>query len=282
MKKHIIILWAVLLVGCGTDVMQDAIVNAEEKEITNGKSDEISKIAILGTFHFGATSDYTAVQMDSFFFDKRQKELDELVSKIKEFNPTKIMVEWEPGTKDSLDYKLNKYLNNEFSLRQNEIYQIGFRLAKETGITESFPVDYQMDLGDDKLVEYLNEIDKFSEFISLISDVTKVATADTEYLKSHSILGYFREMNSVERDNFNRNIYLDKLAKISTESGNPLLAYVSKWYMRNIYIMGHMDRHIQQNNRVLLLIGAGHKPILKDLYINRKNIEYIEIHEYLE
>ncbi len=237
MKKYIIILWAALLIGCSTDVKQNKIVNPEEKESINDKAKKISKIAILGTFHFGATSDYTAVQIDSLFSDRRQKELDDLVSKIKEFNPTKIMVEWEPETKDSLDYKLNEFLNNKFTLPQNEIYQIGFRLAKETGIKELFPVDYQLDLGDGRLVEYLNEIDKFSEFEDLISDVTKVATADTEYLKSHSILGYFREMNSIERGNYNRNIYLDKLSSISYESGNPLLAYISNWYMRNIYIL---------------------------------------------
>jgi hypothetical protein len=282
MKKNIIILFSILLIGCNTNVSQKESINLEKKENANNKLNEIPKITILGTFHFNATNDYSSVQIDSIFSDKRQKELDQLINKIKAFNPTKIMVEWEPKTKNELDKNLKEYIKNDFSLPQNEIYQIGFRLAKETGINELFPIDYQMDLGDEKLVEHLNEINKFSKFEELISDVNKVAAVETDYLKYHSITDYFKKMNSTDNDNFNRNIYLDKLSSISTKSGNPLLEYVSNWYKRNIFIMGQIDIHLQKNDRILVLIGAGHKPILKDLYKNRANIEYIDIQEYLK
>jgi len=282
MKKNIIILFSILLIGCNTNVTQKEGVNLEKKENANNKLSEIPEITILGTFHFNATNDYSSVQIDSVFSDKRQKELDQLINKIKAFNPTKIMVEWEPKTKKELDKNLKEYLKNDFSLPQNEIYQIGFRLAKETGINELFPIDYQMDLGDEKLVEHLNEINKFSKFEELISDINKIATVETDYLKSHSILDYFKKMNSTDNDNFNRNVYLDKLSSISNKSGNPLLEYVSNWYKRNIFIMGQIDVHLQKNDRILVLIGAGHKPILKDLYKNRANIEYVNIQEFLK
>ncbi|HIP47399.1 MAG TPA: hypothetical protein EYG92_00320 [Lutibacter sp.] len=282
MKKYLIILFSILLIGCNTNVTKKESINLEKKENTNTELSEIPKVTIIGTFHFNATNDYSSVQIDSIFSDKRQKELDQLINKTKAFNPTKIMVEWEPETKTELDKNLKKYLNNEFVLPQNEIYQIGFRLAKETGIKELFPIDYQMDLGDAKLVEYLKEKNTFSEFENFISDINKYAAVETDYLKSHSITDYFNKMNSTDSDNFNRNIYLDKLSSISNEPGNPLLEYVSNWYKRNIFIMGQIDVHLQKNDRILVLIGAGHKPILKDLYKNRKNIEYIDIQEYLK
>ena len=119
-------------------------------------------------------------------------------------------------------------------IKQKEIYQLGFRLAKETGITELFPVDHQLDFVDGSPVEDLNEIDKFSEFKNLNCDVTEVVSIDTEYVKPHSTSGYSREMDAT--DSGNDNIYLDKLSSISYESGNPLLAYISNWYMQNIFI----------------------------------------------
>ena len=100
MKKNIIILFSILLIGCNTNVSQKESINLEKKENPNNKLNEIPKITILGTFHFNATNDYSSVQIDSIFSDKRQNELDQLINKIKAFNPTKIMVEWEPKTKN--------------------------------------------------------------------------------------------------------------------------------------------------------------------------------------
>ena len=240
------------------------------------------KIAILGTFHFDASSDYTSTNIDSLFSNKRQTELNNLVDKVKRFKPTKIMVEREPETKKELDIKLDEFLNGDFKLPKNEIYQIGFRLAQKAQIKELYPVDFQMDLGDGNLVEYLNKIDKFSVFEEFIGDLQKVASKETEYLKSHTLLEFFAKMNSKINDDFNRNLYLEKIPSISYNSNNALIEYTANWYKRNIVIMAQIDKQIQEDDRVLLLIGAGHRAILKDFYKNRTTVEYIEINEYLK
>jgi len=268
-----------LLIGCKKKQHNENDFSKKESK-TNLR--QKPKITILGTFHFDATNDYASTQIDSLFSNKRQIELDKIVDEIVKYKPTKIMVEWEPKTKKELDDNLKKYLKGDFKLPRNEIYQIGFRLAKKANIKELFPIDFQMNLGDENLVDYLNKIDKFSSFEEIINDLKETASDETKYLKSHSISEFYKKINSKENDDFNRNIYLERIPSISYESNNPLVKYTSNWYKRNIIIMGQIDSQIKENDRVFLLIGGGHRAILKDLYINRSNIKYIEINEYLE
>jgi hypothetical protein len=46
--------------------------------------------------------------------------------------------------------------------------------------------------------------------------------------------------------------------------------------------MGEIDNVIEKDDRILVLIGSGHRAILKELYSNRSNVEYVEINSFLE
>src|SRR5262249_45278445 len=57
------------------------------------------KVMILGTFHFANPGlDYTKVERDSILSEKRQKEVRDLIDRLKTFKPTKIAVEVPYGT----------------------------------------------------------------------------------------------------------------------------------------------------------------------------------------
>ena len=237
----------------------------------------LPKITILGTFHFEKTNDLAAIKIDSLNSRARQKQLEELALILAQYKPTKIMVEWEPKTKPGLDEELRNYLADDFNLPKNEIYQIGFRVAKLAGIKELFPIDYQMGLGDEEVMSYLNKTDKLSVFQNRISKVIEFAQEETDYLNNHTFSEYYQRANSTLHDSFNRNLYLEQIAGISKESGNPLWNYAANWYKRNIFIMGQIDALIEDGDRILVIIGGGHRAILKDLYQNRSEVEYVEI-----
>jgi len=84
-------------------------------------------------------------------------------------------------------------------------------------------------------------------------------------------------LNSSESDNFNRNLYLDGILSIAEKGNSPASDYVSNWYKRNIFIKKNIDDLIDENDRVLVIIGAGHSSILKDFYRNSKEVEYVDL-----
>lgn len=242
---------------------------------------EVPQVAIIGTFHFGATNDMNALKPDDLSTKRRQQELDLFAEKLAAFKPTKIMVEWEPEHYERLNKEYLQYLNDEFEPGKSEVYQIAFRVAEKSGLKEIIPVDYKMDLGDAEMMEYLNKAGKMAEFGQLMEQVQAYLQAESEFLKNHTITDFYLRWNSDETDDFNRNMYLEVLPKLSSEPGNPLLNYTGNWYKRNIYIMGNIDRHLEPGDRVLVLMGSAHRAILKELYRNRDTVDFVEISDYL-
>ncbi len=261
------------------------ILSSFSQNTQNLETQEKPQIAILGTFHFANTNDYAAIQIDDLLTNKRQTELEKLIEKLKSYNPTKIMIEWEPEVKDSVGSELKAYLKDQFSIesKRNEIYQIAFRLAKKVGINELFPIDYQLNLGDKEVGEFLEE-DKalMQKFNEIIGDAINFAQSETQILKKTDLVSYFERMNSEEFDNKNKNFYLDKILNISEEAGNPMAEYVANWYKRNLFIINRIEKHLEPNDRVLVLIGSGHRAIMKGLYEDRESVKYIEINSFLE
>jgi len=57
------------------------------------------KVMIVGTFHFNNPGlDYTKAERDSILSEKRQKEVRELIDRLKAFKPTKIAIEESYGS----------------------------------------------------------------------------------------------------------------------------------------------------------------------------------------
>ena len=249
-----------------------------ENELTiHKKENKFAKISILGTFHFGNTSDYSSIVIEDLDSENRQLELDNLVEKLAKFKPTKILVEREPSYTDTLTQRLTEYKNGNFKLPNNEIYQLGFRLAKKLELDTIYGIDHQMGLGDQDLVEFLQNnqlMEKFSEIVKTAQDW---ANQETKFLKSHTLGESLERLNTSKSDDFNRSMYIDKILNITKSGNSPASDYVSKWYKRNIYIKKNIDDLIEKNDRVLVIIGAGHSAILKDFYKGSEKFEYVEI-----
>src|ERR1044072_6612564 len=72
------------------------------------------KVMILGTFPFAKPAlDYTKAERDSILSPKRQKEVRELIDKVKAFKPTKIAIESPYGT-TSVNDNYNLFLQDTF------------------------------------------------------------------------------------------------------------------------------------------------------------------------
>ncbi|GAA4274387.1 DUF5694 domain-containing protein [Aquimarina gracilis] len=260
-----------LLTGC------NKTKEIEEKKKVNTNP----KISILGVFHFAGTSDFSSVEFESLESEKRQNEIKDVVEKLKEFRPTKIMLEFPSATSEYLDSLYTETLHGNRDLTINEIDQLGFRLAKELHHNRIYSIDYKLDLPFGELAEFAEKYDK-GRYEKMISAIKAQDEKESKFLAENSILNYLIYRNSEEEDIRNKDQYINKTAKFVNDSNYIGAKFVSKWWERNIYMMTNIDRWITSNDRILVIVGAAHRAVLKDFYQDRTDIEYVEIRDYLK
>ncbi|TSE11252.1 DUF5694 domain-containing protein [Aquimarina algiphila] len=260
-----------LLTGC------NRTKEKEEKQKVNDKP----KISILGVFHFAGTSDFSSVQFESLESEKRQIEIKDIVKKLKEFRPTKIMLEYPSVDSKYLDSLYNETLNDNRDFTINEIEQLGFRLAKELNHNRVYSIDYKLDLPFDELIEFAENNDK-RRYENMIASIKAQDKKESDFLAKNSMLDYLIYRNSDKEDIRNKDQYLNQTAKFVNDSNYIGAKFVSKWWERNIYMMTNIDRWITPDDRVLVIVGAAHRAVIKDFYEDRTDIEYVEITNYLK
>lgn len=258
------------------------IITAQEKEIKEHfKNVASSDLMILGTFHFAnpGLDTYKPKYEINIFSDQKQKELQEVLHTIKKFAPTKIAVEWKATRQKRLDSLYTAYLNGKFKLRSNEIYQIGFRLAKMLGHKKVYAVDAPVKKG---LMGMSNEAYKKKEnyFMqrapkeALMRAQQVHRTYMSLYAKGDSLkmkvslLDMFKVMNDpYSLKNSHGHYLIGKFKMGEGEKGDYFGADAAMWwYNRNLRIFQNiLNIQTPGKDKVFVLVGAGHLPILNFL-----------------
>jgi hypothetical protein len=239
------------------------------------------QVMLVGVFHFNYPNlDAHITKKEdqvNILEQKKQKELMELVNYIAKFKPTKIAVETGTNT-GFLMTSYREYLAGGRPLAKTEIEQLGFRLMQKFNLDTIYGVDawelmYSMKKGKDSTI--LNPIidsiyngwtfrRDYGDSMTLLYK-QKYSPWFDKLKHKMSLLDYIKLMNSekfLQRSHgsyFNGNFTLDGMRGAD--------ALTMHWYSRNIRIF----RKIQQittspNDRILVIFGAGHVPILKHIF----------------
>ncbi len=113
-------------------------------------------LVVLGTYHMGTPGNNVVnPEVADVTTPERQKQMVELVEKLKKFKPTKIVVECDLEDDAKTQEIYNQYLSGSYQLTKNETNQIGFRLAKVSGHKKVYCVDWS-DFWDDPAINYLS------------------------------------------------------------------------------------------------------------------------------
>jgi hypothetical protein len=228
-----------------------------------------TRVMVLGTYHMNNPSlDGINMEADDVLSDRRQAEIGDLVNRLAEFQPDKVMVEAAfTSTRVNADYE--RYLAGEYELTRNEIDQVGYRLARRLGHPAVYPVDYPM-FQDGTALEFFQAYHPESkdEGKEIRAGWEAASEAAEERLRTSTVSEYLAHINSSEWWAFD----LDRIYALQTSmrhaqydqyAGADLL---TSWYKRNLRIVTNIYRSIDKDDeRVLLLIGSGHNRILWDL-----------------
>lgn len=239
-------------------------------------------ILILGTVHFGgSTSDVFSPSVPDILTGKRQRELAEMISTLKRYQPTKIAVESTPAGTAKLNANYQAYLKGEYQLQGDEIDQIAFRLAKELGHKQLWAADTKLDMDFDGVIAAAAKNGQ-QPLMGQAMELGKSAVQEMNQKRDAGTIGsFFRWLNSPEMLAASHRPYL-YLAQIGTADDPKGVEVLAGWYKRNLLIYGNLVRLIElPGERILLLIGQGHAKLLSEYVAESPNLRLADPLQYL-
>jgi pheromone shutdown protein TraB len=240
-----------------------------------------TQVLILGVVHLDNPGrDVINFEFKNILGDRRQKEIREVVERLKAFRPTKVAVEASAESTPVLQRRLDQYVAGKYVLKADELDQIAVRIAKETGIKKLDCIDYGMDLDFDRTFAFAQKNGQGPLLDRLINDfkAKMKPRPNAEYLEQHSIREILLDANTPGSDF----PYLALLA-IGKDKEYPGADTVSQWYHRNLLIATNIARLSQgSGERILVVIGAGHAKLLREFLSEVPGFEVVDCLRYLK
>ncbi len=225
-----------------------------------------AEVLVLGVYHMANPGqDIFNMRVDDVRTSKRQAEIAEVIGVLKKFRPTKIALERNAG-----DQRIAKnyasYLAGKHGLSQNEIEQLGFRLARELNHKTVYPTDADGDFPYHRLVNYAKASGRSKELDAIMAIVSEGVKADSEYLASHTVLEMLLRANSDERIAGGLGLYA-RMARIGEPEDWAGADLASDWYRRNMRIYSNTAQLANSSNdRLLVIFGWGHASLLQQAF----------------
>ena len=262
---------------------------------------EKATVMILGsTFFTNPDINVFNVKMDDVLAPKRQSEMEQLVTQLKAFSPTKIAVYVDERDDAEINANYQGYLEGTYEPTRSLLDQIGFRLAKQMGHPKLYCVaDWPKhrpirDKIDDHLMDYATFAETHNQehlLWSISSSGVKVradvdGTVWVEREGYEPLIDMYIRINEPESMRADHQSYL-RTARIGLKDQYPGANWVAHWwYAHNLKNFVNLTRITESvDDRILLIIGAGHVYLIQQFledsgdYIVESPLQYLNANE---
>jgi hypothetical protein len=232
--------------------------------VLSGKTDG-AQVLVLGTYHMSNPGlDPVNITADDVRSPKRQREIEDLAGRIARFRPTKVAVEIPFGRDSTSNALYRQYLAGTYALDRTEMQQLGFRIAKRAGLPRIHGVDYNVDVNVAAVLVWALTHGQ-PELAAAAQSLSSRLVAEADSLMKHATVGEIVAALNSPRADSAHGIYMAAL-RVGADTSYPGATMTARWYERNLRIASNVLRLIDgPNDRVLVLIGAAHGPILREL-----------------
>lgn len=246
-----------------------------------------TKALLVGSFHFGYPNldghKTDSSKMIDVLSSRRQQEIRQLVAVIASFKPTRIYI--ESRSQRYTDSLYNAYREGKHTLRRDERDQVAFRLAKELNHPKVYAVDAP---------GFTNENYKKYSFIDSLwnNDIPVDSVRDklfnTRYRQFYDA-GDSLELENTMLESFllmsdphvlrrGHGHYMTGGFNTTDNKGPDRLAMW--WYTRNLRIFNKiLQTKPTSTDRIVVLFGNGHIPILKHCFESSPEFELTTLKE---
>jgi hypothetical protein len=239
---------------------------------------------LLGVYHFASNNDMMKSKKDDVMSEKRQKEIKDLVNKLKAFNPDKIFVEWKQKQRGRyMDSTYALYLEGKFELQANEVYQIGYRLGKMLGHKKLYCMDAEGNFLYDSLVSAAKKGGQTAMFEADMAGMRKEFMEFDSLKFNRTISENFIIMNSVSKRDLWRGNFVSIAPYLGVPGEYAGAEFLSEWYKRNIKMYSNIIRIVEpRDKKILIVVGAGHKPIINQMFEMNVDWKLVSPVDYLK
>ena len=228
------------------------------------------QVMVLGVYHFANPGrDDIRQDIDDVLKPQRQRELEDLVTRLATWAPDRIAVEWPWSFADSARARYERFRAGTMAPNRNEVVQIGFRLAARMGQQGVHPIDDEsfLDLNDSlraigqRRPEFRRTRDSTVAILQARADSTNI------WMRQTTIVEHLRRLNTDEALHGGNSLgmfggYL--AVGEGANYGGP--QFLAKWYERNFNMAHNLTRLLQRDvKRILVVVGAGHVPPLRNI-----------------
>lgn len=288
-KPNVIAILLLILCSC----QHEETTNAMREYKVEDKSDVgQTQVLTLGTFHMAfhnrdvskTTKDEQIDVLDS----KYQREIEDIVTKLASFKPTRIAIEIDPERQNEYDSLYTAYLNGNYELERSETQQIGFRLAKKMNL-KSLDCVNDWEFHYENVHELLVDTSARKPFLDFFYNhpdtSLQTGRAKDHIFKEQGILAELRRLNDERVLKADFGDYLIGVFKYETEANKNFgVDFVTGWWFnRNLKIFRNIQRlDLTPQDRILVIYGSGHMNILNPIFDASPEFKLLDVNEYLD
>ena len=239
-----------------------------------------AQVMVLGTYHMDNPGlDYANPTVDDVLAPRRQAEIEAVARALAEFRPTRIAIEATPSRDSLHNARYRAYRAGSYRLGRNEIDQIGYRLAAMLGHERVYPVDYPLDMDVGGTMQWAAQNGQADLAQRMGSTVQAIVAEMNARMAVESVGGILADANSARADSMH-GLYL-VMATVGRDSVYRGADEVANWYARNLHIYANIARVAQPGERVLVIMGSGHRPLLRQFIAESPDLELVSAERYL-
>lgn len=240
-----------------------------------------AEVLFLGTFHFDNPGlDYVKSEVPDVMTPERQKEIAKVVEQMRAFGPTKIVLEWPADRQADLDRRYADYRAGKYELGRNEMYQIGFRLAKMLGHERIYASDVKADMDMDAVIGFAQQHDP--AFMAMFGEFMQKDLARMKKLQKEAPIDEtLRALNDPAWLDLGHSKYIE-MGRVGGNGNYVGAEVLGVWYTRNIKIFSNIARLAQPGDRIVAIYGESHVPVLLHFARTMPGMKVVEARSYLK
>jgi hypothetical protein len=263
MRANRFVLFAVL--ACGVCAGTRPAAAAEPPSVFGAVPANAAKVMMLGVFHFANPGrDLVKSGVIDVMTPANQAYLQKLATRIAAFRPTDVLIECEPSQQSRYDADYAAYQADTFKATSNENHQLGFRVAKAAGLKRVTCFDEgKVGWEAEPMMAYIKAHEPQTQ-AALDAAIQALSGRESREQATLSLGQLLLLSNDPARDRENKAFYL---ATNAVDAGASFAGAdaAASWWHRNFRMYANVQRAAMPGHRVLVIAGAGHTAILKDL-----------------
>jgi hypothetical protein len=239
------------------------------------------KVILLGTFHYGATSDRGKTAFPDLFSVRRQGDLDSMAKDLAVVGVDKFFLERPVNGQSKQDSLFAKYkshtLTDTVVLREEGI-QIAFRTAVINN-AKLVAADCRQELPYAMIEEYEKTHQNDTVNAYSFFDVKYPFTIKQKKLNELSLSQYYIQLNNAYNSQANMFDYIHYALGYGKDTSYVGEAFALSWYDRNLKIFTNIIRNIdiKTDKVIVVLFGSSHTSLIRQFFEDHPYFEIIEL-----